>query len=346
MRHLATVQEVTGLHPIEGKDRIVLADVLGWHVIVKSDEFNVGDQCVYIEIDSVLPPKPEFEFLAKKDYRIKTMKMGGVVSQGICFPMSILPEGLYHVGGDVTELLGVTQYEPDRDDYQPSDSKKTKRKLTLCDKLQRKFRKDKTAFPTNYIHKTDETRIQSAPFLLDSTEPWVVTEKVDGSSGTFLLIKHGLSYEFIVCSRNRRIPKDDCSIYWEVAKKYRLKDVLTSLIGKRKWIAIQGECIGPRIQGNKYGVNEAKFYAFNLIDYSGRKNSVQARDILGTRGIDFVPIIDPKFVLPKTVDEMMEYSTGQSVIGDTLREGVVVRSQDGKQSFKAVSPEFLLKYKL
>lgn len=73
-------------------DRIVLATVLGWTVIVQKD-FKVGDEIVFAEIDSVFPEKPEFEFLRSKKFRIKTMKMGGVISQGIVFPLSILPKG-------------------------------------------------------------------------------------------------------------------------------------------------------------------------------------------------------------------------------------------------------------
>lgn len=92
-----------------------LRSIDGWSVIVKKNEFQVGDKCVYCEIDSVLPEKPEFEFLRNKNFRIKTMKMGGVISQGICFPLSILPESEYKVGDDVTDIMGVKQYEPTMD---------------------------------------------------------------------------------------------------------------------------------------------------------------------------------------------------------------------------------------
>ena len=86
MRKLASIQKIEWIRPIEGKDRIVLAGILGWQVIVKKDEFQVGDLCVYVEIDSQLPEKPEYEFLRPKKFRIRTMKMGGVLSEGICLP--------------------------------------------------------------------------------------------------------------------------------------------------------------------------------------------------------------------------------------------------------------------
>ena len=119
---------------------------------------------------------------------------------------------------------------------------------------------------------------------------------------------------------------------------------MQNLIGDREWVALQGECVAPDVQGNKYRVKEADFYAFNLIYPKGRLGSEEAREICEKNGLKFVPILDTQFILPDTVNEMLEYAHGQSQIGDTLREGVVLRSKDGQQSFKAVDPLFLLKY--
>ena len=66
-RKLAHIETIEWLQPIEGKDRIVLAGVLGWTVIVQKSDFNVGDKVVFCEIDSVFPnDRPEFAFLEKK----------------------------------------------------------------------------------------------------------------------------------------------------------------------------------------------------------------------------------------------------------------------------------------
>ncbi len=58
MRQLASIQKILKLEPIEGADAIVCATVLGWQLVVKKDEFKVGELCVYVEIDSILPDKP------------------------------------------------------------------------------------------------------------------------------------------------------------------------------------------------------------------------------------------------------------------------------------------------
>ena len=110
MRKLASIKTISDIQPIEGRDRIELAIVDGWQIIVKKDEYKIGNKTVFVEIDSVLPDKHEFEFLKSKKFRIKTLKMAGVISQGICFPLSVLPEGIYELEQDVTELMGITKY--------------------------------------------------------------------------------------------------------------------------------------------------------------------------------------------------------------------------------------------
>ena len=105
MRKLASIQTVNAAEPIPNADAIERIRVLGWWVVVKKGEFRPGDRVVYCEIDSLLPERPEFEFLrpncfkpAQTDaagavmlpagFRIKTIKLRGQVSQGICFPLS------------------------------------------------------------------------------------------------------------------------------------------------------------------------------------------------------------------------------------------------------------------
>lgn len=357
MRKLASIKAISDIIPIEGKDRIVLAMVDGWSVIVKKDEFKIGDKCVYVEIDSVLPAKPEFEFLAKNNYRIKTMKMAGVISQGICFPLSILPENEYKFEDDVTEVIGIKQYEKTMDkEVETNDvPAKVKRypKFLMRFKWFRKLvlpKKRQKSFP-DFISKTDETRIQNMPFILKDKREWIATEKIDGQSGTFCLVRHKSriplikdKFEYIVCSRNLRLGAKDNSSYWRVSDKYQIENALRNMIGDREWIALQGECIAPNVQGNKYKVNEPDLYIFNLIYPSGRMNSLTAQSICNQHGLKFVPIVATDYVLPDTVNEVLDYAHGQSKLHETLREGLVFRSKDGKQSFKAVDPLFLLKH--
>lgn len=356
-RSLAHIELIEWIKPIEGKDRIVLAGVLGWTIIVKKDEFKIGDKVVFCEIDSVFPEKPEYEFLRKNKFRIKTMKISGVLSQGICFPISVLsPNKDYEIGEDVTELMGITQYEPTMDKEPTAcETKATKhypdflmrwkwfRKLVLP-------KKQYKGFP-NFVKRTDETRVQNAPFYLDMNCKWVATEKVDGQSGTFFLQrikgKHFWNkdkYDFGVCSRNLRLWNEYNTSYWSVAKKYNIEEVLHKLIGNNEWVCIQGECVASNVQGNKYHVTEPDLYVFNVICPTGRLGSLEAKELVEKHGLKFVPIISESAnIKGMSVSEVLDYATGKSKLYDTLREGIVFRSLDGKQSFKAVSPDFLIK---
>lgn len=361
MRKLASIKQINRIVSIPNKDRIELAYVDGWQVIVRKSEFNVGDKCVYIEIDSVLPDIPEFDFLRSKNFVIKTMKMGGVISQGICFPMSILDKygnHDYKIDEDVTNILGVTQYAKTMDIEVKKDNDKKEFKIVKFLKRFKWFRnligifRDSSKDFPNFISKTDEIRIQNIPNILENKdEKYIATEKIDGQSGTFCLIKRRFyvpflqkKYEYRVCSRNYRIKKRDNSAFWSVSDKYEIEKSLQKIIQGNEWVTIQGECIAPNVQGNKYNVKSADLYVFNVIFPHGRLDSITAKTMCENVGLKFVPIIEADYTLPDTVEEVLSYAHGKSAIGDNLREGIVFRDKLGQKSFKAVDPLFLLNY--
>lgn len=365
MRKLASIQQIDEIYPIEGKDRIVLAVVKGWQVIVQKGEYNPNDKTVFIETDSVLPQRPEFEFLKSKKYRIKTMKMGGVLSQGICFPLSILPprKSGYDVDEDVTDVIGIKKYEPytdDSDNENVDDGRfKNLKDFIMHYRLLRPigkliFKHNKKfldGFPP-FISKTDEPRIQNMPFILKNKEiAFVGREKIDGQSGTFFVRKLPRRfpwscerYDFGVCSRNKRLYVPDHSSYWFVAQKYQIEQVLKSIIGDNKWVCIQGECIAPNIQGNKYHVSTPDLFCFNLVYPSGRVPCTEAEKLVGALGLKWAPLVVKDYTLPDNVNDVLDFATGQSALFETLREGVVFRNYDKHISFKAVSPDFLIKH--
>jgi hypothetical protein len=351
---------VKELIPIQNKDRIELAIVDGWSVIVSKGLYKVGDKTIYCEIDSVLPDKPEFEFLRDKHFRIKTMKMAGVISQGICFPLSILPEGNYELGNDVTDIIGITKYESEseKEDCEKVIKDKVKNpilKYLMRYKIVRKLllpKKQNKGFP-EFLSKSGEERIQNLPYVLeDKSIEYVVREKVNGQSGTFSVRRHKSKfpfikdkYEYIVCSRNLRLHNKDMSkSYWKVSEIYHIKEVLTELIGRWdvEWVAIQGECIDTKVQGNPYKVKEADLYVFNLIVPSMKIPCTTGEAILHWYGIKWCPLIETNFIIPDTMAETVKYAEGKSKIYDTFREGLVVRNYDEKISFKIISNEYLL----
>lgn len=289
--------------------------------------------------------------------------MAGVLSQGICFPLSILPDKDYEVGDDVTDVLGIKKYDEYFDEIKQETRqvKSPLRQFMFRHRLTRPIAKliwmptkrERDAFP-DFVFKTDETRIQNIPHILANKDvKWVGREKIDGQSGTFFLrrIKNPIpflpdKYDFGVCSRNRRLMTDDGSAFWTVAKRYNLRKVLQEMICESEWVCIQGEVIGPKVQGNKYHVTEPDLYCFNLI-YPGRKVPCETAQVtVGMHGLNWVPLVVKDYTLPDTVSELLDFATGQSALYPDLREGIVFRNYETGQSFKAVSNDFLLKHKL
>ena len=364
MRKLASIQRIESIDPIPGRDKIGLATVENWHVIVRLSDYIPGDLCVYVEIDSVLPDKPEFEFLRSKKFRIRTMKLGGVISEGICFPLSILPEQSlpYNIGDDVTDIIGIKKYDEYPDEPKPVEELKERswiRRFLFRHKLTRPIakliwggsKKERRGFPEE-VSRTDEERCQNLnwDFLLSLGLRYEVREKIDGQSATYLLrrnkgiMKLFKPFEFIVASRNIGLATPDDSPHWEVALRYNIEGVLKNLIGNNQWVCIQGECVGPKIQGNPYGLTENDLYCFNLIYPEGKYEGVLAEPIVCGQGLKWVPMVDASFILPDTCDEMLKLATGTSRLANVMREGLVLRNYAKHVSFKAVSREYLIKH--
>lgn len=375
-------------------DAIEKIHVLGWSLICKKGEFKAGDKCVFFEIDSKVPAgkfldsegKDVFEFLAPKHYNVKTYKLNkfGVWSMGLALPLSVFGiDSDTPINTDLTEKLGVTYTVPE-DNFRKSDrreaqikSYKAKHKKFFSNKLvnwlmrfkffrwlfllpMNKGKKDmKKAFPSEFVSKTDEERIQNMPYLLEDKTPLIATEKIDGTSTTWLMVRKGANrFEFYVCSRNVRMfkPDQECymgndNIYWENAIKYDVENQLKDYLKKHKelkWVCIQGESYGEGWQGNPLKLKGHYFAAFNFKDSEhGRWGSVEASELLASwqTPIPWVPILDTEFVLPDTVEELLNIATAKSSINpDVLREGIVFRDKKGQLSFKAVSPEYLMKH--
>lgn len=349
-RKLASIQKIKNISPIEGKDRIVLAEIEGFKVIIGKNDFKVGDLCVYIECDSVLPAdNPVFEQARKRANRVRIMKMGPIYSEGIAFPLSILPEGDWKEGDDVTSVIGVTKYDEYAGEEPVKVSNLSKKKYNWIQRIWYKifgFPQRKKGGFTTLVSKTDETRIQNIPEVLQNKEPVCVSQKVDGTSCTMTLERTLFGTKFNVYSRNLHIGKDE-SKYWQVAKMYDMSERMELLMNDLgvSWVAIQGEIAGPGIQKNPEGLKEIDFFIFNIITPNGRIGNKEMVEICYKYGFSSVPMISFDYILPDTVDEMLKYATGPSLINpEVLREGVVVRSQDGSKSFKAVSPEYLIKH--
>jgi len=329
-RKLATIQKIKSVDPIENADAIEKVSVLGWQCVAKKGEFKPGDMCLYCEIDSIMPDKPEFEFLRPRKFRIKTIKLRGIISQGITLPLSYLKydQEIYE-GLDVTEIMGVTKYEP----YLPPN-------------MNGEIWGEKPWF----VPKTDEFRIQSYPKIVEEfkDKEVYISTKVDGTSCS-IYYNPDFERKFGVCSRNLEIKEDETVAYWKVAHKYDLRDKLEQL---NKPLVLQGEITGPGIQKNRLGLKEIDIYIFDIWFINERRYASMREmiDLCAQRGLKTVPI-DTICRFNYNMEQLIEMAKGKYAGTQKNREGMVIRpisplkstELQGRLSIKVLNNDYLLK---
>lgn len=335
MRKLASIRKIASIRPIPGADAIECVTVDGWDVVTKKGEFQVGDLVIYLEIDSWVPTalapflskgKEPRVFEGIKGERLKTIKLKGQLSQGLLLPMSVIPknpfvrEGFWNEGDEVTTLLGIIKWE------RPINPK-------LAGLA-------KGNFPS-FIPKTDQERIQNIKHVLeDPYEQYEVTIKLDGSSFT----AYHRDGEIGVCSRNLELKPSDDNAFWRVARKYGVLELLAA----RGNYAIQGELIGPGIQGNQEKLEDLELYVFDVFDIDAQSYlpAEERYNFLSDTELNHVPIISPSTTIPQTLERVLAMAEGPSLNPKVNREGLVFKStRNPELSFKAISNSWLLKEK-
>lgn len=341
-RALASIRTISTLQPIytaggEEANNILLAQVEGWKVIVRKGEFQEGDLCVFFEIDSILPETEWSEFLRARKFRIKTLKFNNmmvdnhpVISQGLALPVSIIPHHEIYVdlitGADLTLRLGVSKFEVPEAWSQAG--------------LLAPFH---AAVP-----KTDEKRIQSYLAALGQMHglPFYITQKLDGSSCTVLADDLGLH----VYSRNFEV---------EFSSNYGLAaeaSGISQAAQDNPFMAIQGEAVGPGIQGNKLGLPQARIFVFNIYDMKAARylNFSEMRAFCILNNLQTVPVQKLGDAFDYTLEQLETMANaGIYNASGSPQEGIVIRPQteqyssilEGRLSFKVISTEFLLKEK-
>lgn len=344
MRKLATVRTISELVPIPGADRIEIAKMKGmfWQCVVGKGVFKPGDKVIYFEIDSLLPITEYFSYLDGKcgvrevdgvpGYRIKTIEIRGVMSQGMVVPyhdfLDTTRGGEIVVeedGTDVSEEIGVRKYETERSD-------------------------GIGIFP-GWARTTDAERLQNLPeyFELYSEDDWEATLKMDGTSCSFMYDPEG---DFKVCGRECEIA-DGNNHYWAIARELKMKERMEIF---HRGVQIAGEICGPGIQKNRANLNKWTFFLFNIFDASvGRYlNSYERFNFLHNLNgmgdkwpeILHVPVLGSGKLLKEypSFEALLEWVESQPGYNGTRPEGVVFKNKrDPNISFKLISNKYLLK---
>lgn len=393
-RELAYIVTIDEIRPIPNYDRVEHARVGGWWVIVKKDQFQVGEPAIYIEVDSKVPEKEPFMFLEKKHFKVKTQKMCGVVSQGLLMhpsdfgwlittPMVGIFDRdnaiAYNIGDFLTKTLGIT-YASEEDNKRKAPSadkykKMAQRRPDIFKKpwarwmMKREWGKKvmfffygkakdkKSGWPSHIASKTDVERIQNMIYILNDKQPFVATEKVDGSSMS-VMAEYGKFNKInkYVCSRNVVFenPEQGCyydtNIYFEAYEKYHLGDKIEQMLKDLNLpnIAIQMEVYGDGVQKRNYSMNngERKIAIFHILSNNVKMPMEKVVELCEKYDLPHVPIINNNYILPDTIEELQTYvESASSAIDGLEKEGIVFYDKEtGTQYFKFVSPSFLMKY--
>jgi hypothetical protein len=344
---LASVEKVLEVLPIEGADQIELTKVLGWQVVTKKGEYKPGDLCAYIQIDTVVPRKPEFEFLRSRDFRVRTIKLRKQISQGLIVPLPA--QVRWNEGDDLTEVLEIKKFSKEAQETKPKAPKIWYKKyLWFAKQFFYKMlpflnpKPEKLPFPSNLIPKTDEERIQNIPKVLDryNGKAFVISEKLDGSSITII---HGNNGRYRICSRNWEMAKGDDD-WTRVFNETNFKVYLEALIYhyQTKNIMVQGEYIG-KPQKNPYKLAKDEIRLFNIYVDGKRISQKEFNIVTQQYNIPHCPIL-AIMPLDFNMQEILLYAEGKSKLNrETEREGLVFRDVQNTISFKVISNKFLLK---
>lgn len=375
-RSLARVVLIDQLLPIEGADRIELALIGGWQVVVQKGLYEPAlTKAVYFEVDSLLDTeRPYFADAAnwsskllhnidgRTHARVKTMKLRKQLSQGYMIPLT--ETGFNgQVGDDMTKVLGVVKYE-----------KAEEASMNNTGGMGVKTGSSALGFP-KCVPKTDQTRVQNITNLylkaVADGEEFEESFKLDGSSLTALVHDDvalvasrnvGFRMEdekrsflstlsrFIDHVRNRglraakweRVIKKDDNAFTQMATEAGLIEAIRR---DGRNLAIQGEMCGPSIQKNFEGLDKNTFFCYDvfLIDEQRYMLPAERIEFCTDQGVKHVPVNFTGPLKAATVAEVLVRADGPSGLKGKFREGFVYKSTTRDFSFKAISNAYLLK---
>lgn len=352
MSKLASVQKILSIEPIPDADKIVTASVLGWKVVVKKDEFKVGDLVTYIQIDTVVPEREEFAFLHERKYRVRTIKLRKQISQGLIIP---LPPGKWKEGDDVTGVIGVKKYE--KPDNNPERFEKPRMPKIWYKKwvylfkynvLYKAFpflkKKQRSPFPKHLVGITDEERIQNMPQVLHTHagKPFVVSYKLDGSSITIIHEKVLGKSKFRICSRRFELhdkKNDWFRVFNDTDFKYEVLKLVKHF--NTNDIIVQGEAIG-KFNGNHHNLQSEQIRLFNIYVNGKRLNQKDFYEVCLKNNIPHCPVYK-ETVLNHSLDDILKESEIKDLLNPNAHaEGLVWRCIEDNLSFKVINNKYLL----
>lgn len=331
----------------------------GYPVIFKTTDFKEGDLAVYIPVDSILPDRPEWEFLGNNK-RIKAKRLRGTFSMG----MLTQAQPGWVEGQNVQKELGIEKWEDEGTLQLEKPGQSNKRRtawenfIVLCCKYwflrwlvgPAKWLNPKKDLSRYLPEYTDIEGYRKHTNLLQDGEEVVCCEKLHGSNGAFVCARVGVLRKktFILRSHHQVRKLGDGSIWDKVAQQYDLPNKMKQYPG----LAVYGEIVGNVQKGFDYGFGgKYALKVFDVLDTKTGKylNYQAASVIIAGLGLERVPELYKGY----WGKEVLTLANGKTTVENAkhIREGFVVKplvernARIGRVILKVIGEEYLLNKK-
>lgn len=319
------IQEVNH-HP--NADRLDLVKVLGFQCVTQKGLYQGGEKIVYIRPDSLLPIAAWTEsYRIHSPDRIRAVQLRSKWSEGIIVPFDLLPGEIRQqietlsVGTNVSEILGVTHWEPPA----PQDPHAKSSVLPFG------------------IRKTEETRFEEISNELPFGQIVDVQLKIDGTSATYYY-KYDTK-EFGVTAREQEMKLDIENKYTDPIRKHDIRNKLIDFCEKNQIsLALRGELYGTGILSSKNNPHSKlekdwALFAVYMIDtreYANKGHQYYFKTLASILNLPIAPMVEENVIL--TPELVNKYSSELKKLNDQSFEGVVVKHSNG--SFKIINKEY------
>jgi len=302
---IVPVALIEKIMPHSNADALELAHVLGWQLVVKKGEYQVGDKVIYFQPDTILPFEVSERFGVTKylsKQRIRCAKLRGEPS----FGLAVRPDDeSWPVGENVAEYYGATKYEPP---VRPGPG-------------------DAEANHPLFWEYTEIENMRNFPTVFEEGETVLLTEKIHGTNCRAGSIEGELMAGSKAVRRKR--PADDkfaSSIYWFPFTLEPVRTLIEQLQQTHRQVILFGEVYGSKIQSFHYGFKGALgFRAFDLLIDGKYLDWQEFVTQCEGYGIETVPLVA---TIPFSLDAVKQYSEGKTLLMQQdahIREGLVVR---------------------
>ena len=358
---LAHINEIK---EIPGADNIEQAVIGGWNCIIQKDGYKVNDLVIVATTDAVIPQQLAEDLQVvnylRKGNRVRTVKLRGVYSECLLIPESYLSGkttmGHWDLGegSDCMEILGITKYEPPVKMVQLASGRKIRYQ-------------DNPHFHVYYKFPN----LKNVPNMFNEQDTVEITRKIHGTNARYGIVKKTklsiwdrirmffgnkwAGYDFVVGSHNVEKGSDsqgfyDTNVWYDIASKYRIKEILwlyamnrgVDLIGDG--IILYGEIYGAGIQkGYEYGLNTIKFVGFDVKVNGEYLNVIDTELVI--RDVMSLPYVDVLHYGNWSQEIQDKFVFNNFIPGTkTPEEGIVIKYFTGERQkiAKVINQDYLI----